>query len=430
MSKNSLVLISYNFNNSPVEFRDKITLVDQSILQFINKSRENTGFIQEMAVLSTCNRTEFYFLTNEESSLFPWLAEQYKILRNIDLNHPDAPEPTVKIDFAAVTHLSEVSGGIKSQMLGENQILTQVKSAYNILLSEKHKNTIMNRLFREAIRAGKSVRANTALCKGSVSVSLAAVELARKIYSNFTDRNIVLIGAGETSELVAIHFQEMGAKNFTIINRGQERRDKFAEKFNAEAFALDSIEQKIKEADIIVTATNSPDYLITLDMCAKAMQTRSGRNLLIVDISSPRNVDPRIEKLSHVFLYNIDTIKFVIEGNLEKRRLELPVAKKIVEEIVEEYWSWFQTLEVVPTISKLHTYFNSVRNQEVVKYINKTDEKEYARLNELSTSLVRKLLHYPINELRLKNANGSHDMNKINALWELFHLSDLDENNE
>lgn len=427
MPKNQLLLISYNFTNSAVEFRDKIALDSKPIMELLDKSRETDGLILEMAVLSTCNRTEFYFFTQTENDLLPWLAEQYKLLRNIDLNHREAPLPSVKINYAAVTHLFEVSGGIRSRMLGENQILTQVKSAYKTLLSEKHKNTIMNRLFREAIRAGKSVRANTALCQGSVSVSLAAVQLARKIYSNFENRQIIIIGAGETSELLALHFKELGVKKFIFINRSRERRDKLVEKFGGNGYGLETIPEQLKLADIVVTATNSPDYLITRNMCSKVMKTRPSRNLLIVDISSPRNVDPEIEHEPQVFLYNIDTIKFVIEKNLEKRKLELSPARKIVDKIAAEYWAWFQTLEVLPTISRLHTYFNSVRNQEVSKYKNKTDKKEFARLDELSKSLVRKLLHFPINDLRSSNENGSQNLSKINALWELFRLSELDE---
>ncbi len=429
MQNQQLILVSYSHKNTSVVFRDQIFLDNKDILKFIESANSNAEFIHEIAAISTCNRTEFCFLTSDPSSTLPWLEEQYRELKNIKISSPEFPQPAIMQNELAVSHLLEVSGGIQSMLLGENQILSQVKSAYELLLSSGQQFPVMNRLFQEAIRAGKAIRTHTSLCQGSVSISLATVELTRKIFSSFTNRHAVLIGAGETSELVALHFREMGVNRFSIVNRGIERREALASKYKAAAYPLEDIPTCLVKADVVVTATHSPSYLITAEICREAMNQRKSRPLLIVDISTPRNVEPAVAEIPQIFLYDIDNIKFVIAENLEKRKKEIPAAKKIVKEICNDFWDWYKTLEIVPTISKLHTYFNSVRDQEVRKYVHKTDEKEYERLEALSKSIVQRLLHYPIADLRQQGNSGKYDLTKINALWNLFRLGELEDNN-
>lgn len=427
MPDQQIALISYNHQNAPVEFRDQLALDKDAILRFIEAGSKGAEFIHELAAISTCNRTEFYFLTSDPQQLWSWLSDQFYTIKQIRIDQDGAPQPLLLRNGEAVAHLLEVAGGLQSMLLGENQILSQVRDSYEHLLSSGNQFPVMNRLFQAAIHAGKLIRTNTKLCQGSVSISLAAVELARKIYSNFGSRRIVLIGAGETAELVALHFQELGVTQFTVVNRGLQRRKALAQKYTAKALPLKAIPEALAEADVVVAATQSPQHLITYEVCARIMADRKASSLLIVDISTPRNVDPEIARIPQVFLYDIDDIKYVIADNLEKRKKEIPPAKRIVREIRNDFTTWFKTLEVVPTISRLNAYFNSIRTQELGKYVHKTSPKEYERMEEMSKSIVRKLLHYPIVELREQGNSGRNDLAKINALWELFRLGELED---
>ena len=430
MQNNQIVHIGYSHKNASVAVRDAVSLSPDVALAFIEAGVNNpASAIQEMAVITTCNRTEFYFVSNRPEILKDWLLSEYQLRHHLDLSQTDAV-PLILFNEDAVDHLFAVAGGLESMVLGENQILSQVKSSYDLILSSGYQFPLLNRLFQEAIRAGKSVRTNTALCQGAVSISLAAVELARKIYSSFEKRKILLVGAGETNELVAIHFKAIGATQFIVANRGVEKRQKLAEKYAAKAISLDHLEDALLEADVVIVATGSQHYLIDFALMQRVIKLRNHRSLLMVDISSPRNVDPAVSKLDEIFLYDIDHLKNVIAENLEKRRGEIPHAKELIATVNKDYSTWLKSLDVVPTISKLAGYFNQIRQQELEKFVNKTEDREFEHLEQLSKSIVKKLLHYPILNLR-EMANGQKlDMSKINTIWEIFRLFELEERNK
>ncbi|GEM_PF-357000 len=426
-SEHTIIIIGFSHKNASVEFRDRISVNEEMASRFIDAAMGADLSIREIAVLSTCNRTEFYFVSPVAlTELRLWLEAQYRSLMNVDITDPDV-QPLMLQNEAAVEHLLSVAGGLESMMLGERQILSQVKSSYDLILSKEYSFPILNRLFQSAIRAGKAIHTRTNLCRGAVSVSQAAVELARKIFKSFQNRNILLVGAGETSKLVAEHFREIGSHQFIIANRGEARRKQLAERFNgrARAIPLEEIPSALLEADIVVTAAKAPDYLITYDDMMQAMKGRKYRVLLLIDISTPRVIDPRVTDISEAFLYNIDHLKNVIADNLEKRREEIPAAKSIVAEVREEFLVWLRSLEVVPTISKLTEYFDAIRVQELKKYAHKTTEKEYSHMEQLSKSIIRKLLHYPIISLRGMSNGHNLDLSKIEVVWEFFRLHEF-----
>lgn len=428
MQNYQIVQVGYSHKNASVAWRDEVALTPDVALAFIEAGVNQEPAIREMAVITTCNRTEFYFVSNQPEKLKNWIFDQYRASRGIDLGKAET-EPLILLGEAAVEHLFAVAGGLESMVLGENQILSQVKSSYDLILSSGYQFPLLNRLFQEAIRAGKAVRTNTALCQGAVSISLAAVELARKIYSSFEKRKILLVGAGETNDLVATHFKAVGATQFIIANRGVEKRQRLAEKFAGKPVSLEHLEEVLIQADVVVVATGSHHYLIDLALMQRVMKLRNHRSLLMIDISSPRNIDPAVSKLNEIFLYDIDHLNNVIAENLEKRSGEIPSARKIIASINQDYMVWLKSLDVVPTISKLANYFNQIRQQELEKYVHKADDKEFEHLEQLSKSIVKKLLHFPILNLR-EMANGQKlDMSKINTIWEIFRLYELEEKN-
>lgn len=214
---NSLIVLSYNHENTHIEFRDKLVMSDEEARSMITDAMQSTDFIRELAVISTCNRTEIYAVLKEQLHFQDWFIQQFVNIRSVRLNF-NKDQPLILHNKNVVKHLLSVAGGLKSMMLGENQILSQVKNSYEILLSLDYKFPILNRLFQEAIRSGKAIRTDTALCKGAVSVSLAVAKLAQKIFANFTKVRVLLVGAGETSELTAVHFKEMGVVDFVVAN--------------------------------------------------------------------------------------------------------------------------------------------------------------------------------------------------------------------
>jgi len=422
MQNSQLVLIAYHHKNAPVEHRDLVALSHDQILLFIQLGKQSSVGISEMAIISTCNRTEFYIISSEPALVKEWVLTQYEQQLSVK---PEGGwrEPEILFNDQAITHLFGVAGGLESMMLGENQVLSQVKASHNLILSTGYKFPRLNHLFQDAIRTGKAIRSKTGLSTGAVSISLAAVDLASKIYSNFEKHPILLIGAGETNQLVANHFQERGASKFIVVNRGQHNRELLAEKLNGKAYGLDELDQAITEADIIVTATNAKQYLILKEKLKTILHRRRRGALLLVDISSPRNIDPQVSDLPDVFLYHIDHLKEVVHENLERRRSEIPAAELIVEEIKQEYLSWLKSLDVVPTISQLSKYFHQVRKQELEKFAKGTEAEEYERLQELSNGIVKKLLHYPILSLREMAKSEQIDPGRINAIWELFKMN-------
>ena len=418
-----LIVIGWSHKNAPVEFRDKLFLSKDEI-QGLVKEAVQKDFIQEVTILSTCNRTEFYFVSANTSPLISWVKEWYNdnLKRDIDFLQC---EPYTHQGNETIKQLFRVASGMESMMLGENQILSQVKTAHEHLLMSSGKTPSLNQLFRDAVSCGKAVRTDTDLCRGAVSISLAAVELAKRIYSSFQKQKILLVGAGESAELTAKHFQENGATQFIIVNRSEERGKRLAEKFSAEYAKLSEIPELLKQVDIVVAATHSKEYLITINQVNQALNARQYKNLLMIDISTPRNIDTEIHKIQEVFLYDIDHLEDVISENLIKRKDEIPSAERIIKEHSRKFISWFKSLEVKPTISLLTQYYEKIRLEELHRYEHKVSEDEKNAMSKLSKGLVRKLLHYPITHLKGLADGQELDPQTIDTIWRLYRLEEM-----
>ena len=418
-----IIVTGWSHKNAPVEFRDKLYLSNNDIQVVINEIIQE-NFIQELTILSTCNRTELFFVSTESGLLINWVKNMYTntLKRNIDFV---GFEPYIHQGSSAIRHLFRVSAGMESMMLGENQILSQVKAAHEHLLLSNSKTPLLNQVFRDAVSCGKAVRTDTDLCRGAVSISLAAVELSKRIYSNFHKQKILLVGAGESAELTVKHFQENGANQFIIVNRGKERGERLAKQFSAEYAELSQIPEILNQVDIVVAATHSKEFLIHYSTVMEAMNTRQYKNLLMVDISTPRNIDPEIHSIQEVYLYDIDHLEEVISENLEKRKSEISSAEHIIQEHSKKFISWFKSLQVKPTISLLTRYFERIRNEELQRYDNKLSLEEKETLAKLSKGLVRKLLHYPITHLKALADGQELDPQTIDTIWRLYRLEEV-----
>ena len=418
-----LIVIGWSHKNVPVKFRDKLFLSKDEI-QCLVKEAVQPDFIQELTILSTCNRTEFYFISSDTGSLINWVKDKYNSILKRNIDFADG-EPYTQQGSETIKHLFRVASGMESMMLGENQILSQVKTAHEHLLMSSGKTPLLNQLFRDAVSCGKAVRTDTDLCRGAVSISLAAVELAKRIYSSFQKQKILLVGAGESAELTAKHFQENGAAQFVIVNRSEERGKRLAEKFSAEYAELSEIPELLKQVDIVVAATHSKEYLITINQVNQALSARQYKNLLMIDISTPRNIDTEIHKIQEVFLYDIDHLENVISENLEKRKGEIPTAELIIQEHSKKFMSWFKSLKVKPTISLLTQYYEKIRTEELQRYEHKASADEKDAMAKLSKGLVRKLLHYPITHLKGLADGQELDPQTIDTIWRLYRLEEM-----
>jgi len=421
-----LVLVSTNYKNSPIEVWDQFSVNEDKIRQFLDAGAAEGEWLDEVAVLSTCNRTEFYFVTDRPESAPSWILARYGDLRNETVDSA-AWRPLRLLDEEAVDHLMRVASGIESMVLGENQILSQVKTTHEILTTSPHRFPILTRLFQDAIRAGKIVRTQTGLCQGAVSISLAAVELTKKFFSKIDKRRILLVGAGETGSLVLRHFHAAGAWQIGVVNRSLPKAQALAREFGAKALPLDAIPRALESVDIVVVATASQEPLIWKDDVARARKARGGGPLFMVDISTPRNIDPAVGDVPDVFLYNIENLKTIIDENMEKRRAEIPAAEKLILAIREEFWGWVKTLQVKPTIRRLTGFFESIRLQELERIRHKVSDEEYDRLERFTGSMIRKLLHHPIMSLRQMSNGEILDRDLIRSAWEMFHLDEVKE---
>jgi len=311
-----------------------------------------------------------------------------------------------------------------SMVLGEPQILGQLKSAYRISVEAGTTGAILNRLMNHAFTVGKRVRTETALGAGAVSVAYAAVELAQKIFHDLSKNAVLLIGAGETGELTAKHLREKGIGKLFITNRTFSRAKDLAEKLNGNALEFSQMHQVFHKVDIIIGATTTPEYLIRPEDLKTVLSKRRARPLFLIDLGVPRNFDPSLNKLEWIFLSDIDALEHIITQNIKKRQQEIPKAEKIISEEVEKFLEWQKGLQVTPTIISLREKIEKIRQKELKKYKNKLSETELRSADLISRAIVNKILHFPMVHLK-KIGNGTPDsLLKIDVVREIFGLED------
>ncbi len=427
MKSRSLILKAYSFShkNTALEDRDALAFSSEDVQRFVSQVRARLD--SEGAVISTCNRTEFYLFGPAGNTTWESVRE---IVCDIKSLGDDIPQPTAFAGNDASRHIFRVAASLESIALGENQILAQVKDAHEVLLEQADKAPALDRLFQYAVRCGKQVRTETALCEGTVSISSVAVQLAEKIFGEFAKREVLIVGAGETSEKAATHFAGAGARKFTVVNRSEDRGRAFARQFSGTYRPLDELTDACKNADIVLVATGAQDYLLTKKSFKKVMKARHHRSIFLIDISNPRNIDPAISKMSGVFLYNMDDLQSVVATNLDARKQEIPAAEEFVDHFVSEWDNWFQSLQVTPTIATLAQYFDAVREQEIDRHGGQMDDEERAMLDEFSKGLVKKLLHHPIMYLRSSVQNNTLDAEDLRVVRSLYNLQDFEDDSD
>ena len=416
---------SFSHQNTTLEQRDALAFSSQEIAQTIPLLREHCQG-GEVAILSTCNRTEVYAYAPQASQLWAHLKPVVVKLKPKLATFP-LPQPLTLHSGAAARHLFRVASSLESVAIGEDQILAQVKDAHDLVLRSTQKSPVLGQLFQFAIRAGKQVRTDTFLCQGNVSISSVSVDLAKKIFGGFNQTTVLLVGAGETNVNAATHFRSAGATRFIVVNRSEERGRAAAARFGGDYMPMHKLSDACIKADIAVFATGSPHFLLDGESIQNVMKARRGRQLFLLDISNPRNVDPLVGDHSGVYLFNIDHLDAIVKENLRGRIDEIPKAQALIDQYLLEWDAWLRSLRVAPTIGAMSKHFYALRQKELDHYQYKVDPQTYELLEEFSKRLLRKIQHNPIAFLRQSVEDNSLRSEDINLILDLHGLRETED---
>jgi glutamyl-tRNA reductase len=417
-----LLALGVSHKTAPLDLRERLSLTEGRAVGALRELTEAAG-IHEAAAISTCNRTELYLVVSDpveaESTALGVLTRQAEIRPTELLGHLYSLRAG-----EAVRHLFRVTAGLDSMIVGEAEIQGQVKRAYELALVEGGTGPILNRLFRGALSAGGRAREETGISEKNVSIPSVAVDLARRTLGDLADRRVLVVGAGETAELVARALVSRGVATVFVANRHYDRAIGLAERFAGNAVRFDELPEQLERADIVVSATNSPHHIVERDELEHVMGLRAGRPLLLVDIAVPRDVEPACREVAGVSLHDIDDVQQIVERNASGREAEARRAERILDAEQDRFERWLASLEVVPTIAALRE-----RGDEVVRRVLEENEGRWESLSEsdrerlraMTKAIASRLLHEPT--LRMKRSAGSDEAYLyVSALRELFGL--------
>ena len=422
-----IILIGLSHKTAPVEIREKFCLTKDGVAEILDRLRGISG-IREGIVLSTCNRLEIVAAGEgreaEEADLRSLMAEMGR-MRPEEL----APYLYSYQGGEAVGHLFRVASSLDSMVLGEPQILGQLKEAYGRASDCKATGLILNKLLHRSFSVAKRVRTETKIANQAVSVSFAAVELAKKILGELEDKRVLVVGAGEMSELAVRHFISQGVKEIFVTNRTFSRAAELAEEFNGKAVPFEEFQRQLAKMDIILSSTGSNRYLVRREELTSVIRMRKNRPMFFIDIAVPRDIDPKINEIDNVYVYDIDDLEGIVEVNKEERKKEVAQAQGIIAEGVKSFSQWQRGLEVVPTILALREQAEDVRRREVAKTLalmKNSSEENRKLLEMLTTSIVNKILHHPISMLKHQEERG-HGKLYTDMTRKIFHLDPEEE---
>jgi len=423
-----IVNIGMNHETAPVELRELVAVGEHTIDEVMGTIRTIKD-IKETIVLSTCNRVEILFTTDNEKgateSVIDFLCRYSQISREKLL-----PILYIYNDQEAIRHIFRVGASLDSLIIGEPQIIGQVKEAYRIALDHKSSSVILNKLMHKTFSLAKKIRTETEISGSAVSISFAAVELGKKIFGDLEGKKVLLIGAGEMAELAATYLVHNRVDKIKVANRTFRRAVEIADQFHGETISFEEIGDQLLHVDIVIASTSSPEPIISSDQVKKAMKGRKNRPLFFIDIAVPRNVEPRVNEIENAFVYTIDDLKGIIESNLSKRKDEAVKAERMVDEEVIKFSEWLKTLDVVPTIVALKEKCKKIRQIELKKTLsnlgNLTPEQR-KRVENLALSITKKVLNDPIVFLKGKENRSSRNL-YLDITQKLFNLDSDNEN--
>jgi glutamyl-tRNA reductase len=395
-----LILVGLNHRTAPVDVRERLSVPEQKLLETTNALRSIEG-VDGAAVISTCNRVEAVVSTRDEdviANVVQWLSSRATTHRSelekhlYILRHGDV-----------VKHLFRVASGLDSMIVGEPQIGGQVRKAFAAAVELGSADSLLMQVFENTMRVAKRIRTDTGIGEHAVSIPYAAVELAKKIFGDLRGLQVLLLGAGDMGELTAEHLHQQEVKQVFVANRSHDRAVELARRFEGTALQFDSIDEHLGKCDIVIASTAAPHYVIEPHQVRRALEVRKRRNLFLIDLSVPRNIDPEVASVDGAYLYNVDDLQTVADANLELRQAKARDAEQIIVREVEQFRKRLVAQDAVPTILELQQRLEAIRAAELEKCLRKVgpvSAEQHAAIEMFSTQLVNKILHYPILQLK------------------------------
>ena len=395
-----LFAVGLSHRTAPVDLREAVDFarggVDTALSALVSR-----GVGREVVVLSTCNRAEIYAAGDSDATV-DGLGRFFSDYHNVAHAHV-AEHLYVRRGMEAARHLFRVAAGLDSLVVGEPQILGQVKAAYAVANDGHYTGALTNRLFHSAFATGKRVRAETGVGEGAVSVSYAAIALAKKIFGHLKGRSVLIVGAGDMAKLTGVHLQAQQVQRIAIVSRTLATAQGLARRLGGDAVPWDRLDDALTAADIVITATGAPDPVLGSARVEEAMRPRRNRPLFIIDIAVPRDVEPSVSEIEQVFLYNVDDLQAVVQENLSRRSAEIGRAESIVGEEVERFAAWRRSRGAVPTVVALRQRFEQIRRAELQRLEHKLgglSPEARASVDEVTRLIVEKLLLTPTAQLK------------------------------
>jgi glutamyl-tRNA reductase len=416
-----------NHKTAPVEIREQISFTSQEkeeILEEINRADD----IKEGFVLATCNRTEIYVVSKEKESGTEFVPKLLSQFSTLDLEKIEEYLYTY-VNLEAVTHLYQVTAGLDSMILGEEQILGQVKDTFALARKLETIGTILHHLFTEALKVGKRARSETSINDNAASVSYAAVELANKIFGSLDQESVLVLGAGKMSELTLKSLVDHGVNEVIVANRTFSKAIDLAKQFNGQAIEWKEVKDWLNKVDIVISSTGAPHYIICYEQVKSILSERQNKPLFFIDIAVPRDIEPKIHELNNVYAYNIDDLESVVEANLRKRERAITSVNEIIKEEVKEFNRWRNSRNVVPIIKSLRKQAEEIRQEELERALARLDdidEKEKNIIASLSYKIVNKMLHNPTVQVK-EFANAENNHVYLEAVNKIFGLDDRED---
>jgi glutamyl-tRNA reductase len=392
------VVVGLSHRTAPVEVRERLAVAPNRLEQELREIAAN-GRLDEALLISTCNRVELY-ATSANPIAASRVAKEALARRLPETASVDVLYQERGVDV--VRHIFRVASSLDSLVVGEPQILGQVKEAFDAAKGAGTMGTLLGRCFTQAFATAKRVRSETGIAEGTVSISSIASELAKKIFGNLEGRRTLLLGAGEMGEAAARSLRQTGT-NLHVMNRSEDRARALAEACGGRAVPYERLTMEVADADVVIASTASPKFILTPELMKSVIRTRRRRPLFVIDIAVPRDVDPRVGNMDHVFVYDVDDLQQVAEENLAARTREVELAERIVEEEVDAFSRWRRSLELAPTIVALRKQFGQIADEELKRALPRLEglsESDHAVLEAMGRSMVNKLLHQPMTQLK------------------------------
>ena len=415
-----LVVVGLNHRSAPIEIREQVAFADNEVLEILNSVREEKRLLESMLV-STCNRTEFYGISTNEDEANLYIRELLSRFKTVNLSSNNSYAYTLT-RTESIRHLFRVAAGLDSMVLGEPQILGQVRQAHELAIKAQASGLVLNKMLQSAMATGRRIRNETQIGAGAISVASAAAELAGKIFDDLSKRSVLLIGVGEMGALTARHMLDRGVRKLTIANRTYHKAEELADSMGGQARSLDQIENTMESVDIVISSTGAAQPLVRKEQMRQILSQRSGRPLYVIDIAVPRDFDQSIGKLDGIFLHDIDDMNLLVNRNLNERREEIPQAEAIIEQQLEVFLTWRRSLAAAPAIKKLREHIRELRVREVSRHAKRFCSEDQNQLDRLTESILNKILHPMMANVRDWNEDSPLGAIRIDTLYEAFGL--------